>query len=201
MNRLINLTNQRFGKLVVIKRVGTNKQKSSLWECRCDCEKIVTVSSGHLRFGDTKSCGCHRRAIATKHGHNTDLNGKSSTYSSWDAMIQRCTNKNHASYRNYGGRGITICERWLNFKNFLADMGEKPEGLTIERIDNNKNYEPSNCKWILKTEQSFNRRVNKLSKDKVEDIRRSDKPNKELAAIYNVRTDYISKVKNYKVWE
>jgi|HubBroStandDraft_2_1064218.scaffolds.fasta_scaffold00006_9 hypothetical protein len=100
-----------------------------------------------------------RSGTPIRHGHN-QVGHRTGTYNSWDTMIQRCTNPRNDNYRNYGARGITVCERWLIFANFLADMGERPEGLTLDRLDNSKGYAPENCKWITRKEQLNNKRTN-----------------------------------------
>src|SRR5882672_3270794 len=162
--KLIDLWGMRFGRLLVIGRssviTGATPQQAGQrkWRCRCDCGKLCYIRSGELRYGKATSCGCFNAEKNFKHGHATRKNGKSRTYNSWQAMIDRCFNKNRKAYSKYGGRGITICERWMNFDNFYEDMGEKPKGLTIERIDNDKNYELSNCKWGTIREQNMNKR-------------------------------------------
>lgn len=167
MPKLIDITGKRFGRLVVIKRINSDKWDKPKWLCKCDCkcEKEIIVSSGNLRMGHTKSCGCLRKEITseikTKHGHST---GKqtSKTYNSWVGMTNRCLNNNDKSYSRYGGRGIKVCKRWRKFKNFLADMGEVPAGCQIDRIDNNENYCESNCRWVTPKQQQRNRRNNHL---------------------------------------
>lgn len=165
-------TGQRFGKLQVISptpkmRVRDKSGKMmSCWLCRCDCGTERYFRGPHLTSGRTKSCGCTRgqnmkgRTPANKKTpeQHALLAGYRRTKKSWDSMISRCTRPYVNNYQNYGGRGITVCERWMKFENFLADMGERPEGLTLERIENDKGYEPGNCKWATWEEQASNRR-------------------------------------------
>lgn len=150
-----DLTGKKFGKWTVMKRAGRSKQ-GALWECLCECGNINKVRGTYLHNGESKSCGCCRAESARKHGHNT-TKGKSKTYSSWESMIQRCTNPNNKHFNRYGGRGITICESWRDFPNFLADMGERPDGLSLDRINNNRGYSPDNCRWATDSQQNNNR--------------------------------------------
>ncbi len=155
----IDLTGQKFDKLLVVDFAGIIKQKA-FWLCKCDCGKIATLQSWPLRKGKVKSCGCLKIEVRKTHGH-ANRTGKSITYTSWDAMVQRCTNSKNGAYKDYGGRGITICKRWHTFENFLADMGERPSReLSIERIENNKGYYSENCKWGAKKIQQNNTRRN-----------------------------------------
>lgn len=163
-----DICGQRFGKLVVLKRSGT-LDRCATWECVCDCGNIATVRGHKLRSGHTKSCGCLSNVVRTargqspitKHGHSP-VGKPSGTYSSWHAMIQRCCNPNNTHFPKYGGRGITVCDRWKTFANFLADMGERPPNLTIDRIDNYAGYFPENCRWVTRIEQSNNLRIHQV---------------------------------------
>lgn len=149
----------QFGRLTVLHykgRVGRNKYH---WECRCACGKTHSCGASELRTERTRSCGClnveRTRERFTTHNHTHSI-----TYGSWESMRQRCLNKNHKHYQNYGGRGIVICERWESFANFLEDMGERPSRkFTLERTDNKKGYEPENCIWATRKVQQNNTRA------------------------------------------
>ena len=165
MPKKIDLSGKKFGRLFVIRELSRPKgviNTRARWECLCDCGEIVSIDSGNIRNGITSSCGCLRRELTTinhsKHGHATK--GISPEYWSWKAMIQRCTNPNNISYKDYGGRGIIVCDKWIeSFKSFIEDMGLKPEpSFTIERVDVNGNYKPDNCIWIPKGDQNKNKR-------------------------------------------
>lgn len=148
----INEAGKRYGRLLVLKYVSSHW--NSKWLCQCDCGKRCVVPGCDLRTGSTRSCGCLRHR--TKHGAvNTPA------YKSWSNMIQRCTNTGLETYPYYGGRGISVCERWKrSFAAFLADMGQPGPGLTLDRINCDGNYDSTNCRWATRKEQSRNTRRN-----------------------------------------
>lgn len=152
------LVGQVFGRLTVIGEAERNKYSHIQWYCECSCGKTTTVPTSCLTSGNTASCGCYgdecRLVNSRTHGMRQEK-----VYTNWCQMIARCTDKNSTSYSNYGGRGITVCDRWLRFKNFFEDMGNRPfNGASIDRVNNEGNYEPGNCKWSTSAEQARNRR-------------------------------------------
>lgn len=160
MNKSIDLTGKKFGRLTVVSRTNRDKTRHICWLCRCDCGKEKIVRGSRLQNGETQSCRCFQIEKATKHGHYT-ANEQSKEYRAWNHMIQRCTNPNYQYYRNYGGRGIGVCEEWLKFPNFLRDMGKSPDdGHSLERKNNDKGYCKENCCWATSKQQGRNKRNN-----------------------------------------
>ena len=159
---LKNLIKQRFGRLVVIGFLTRNNL--IYWECRCDCGNGTEVSTGNLKSGGTQSCGCLIKEILKKQQKPIHGMSKSRPYRIWTHMKERCENKKRKDYKNYGGRGIKVCDRWKgSFEFFWEDMKEGySDNLTIDRKNNNGNYEKFNCRWISQKEQGNNTRVNKL---------------------------------------
>lgn len=166
-NTLKDLTGQRFARLVVDRRDENAASGNARWLCRCDCGESIVVAGNSLRSGNTRSCGCLRREVSavsvmaletTTHGQSAP---RTPTYRTWEGMVARTTNPHRPEWGYYGGRGITLCDRWRSFENFLVDMGERPAGLTLDRIDNNGNYEPGNCRWATWSQQQLNKRTSR----------------------------------------
>ena len=160
-----DITGQRFGRLTVTSRtenyiMPSGGQKAQ-WVCKCDCGNTKVVTTTHLKSGHTSSCGCLQLETLENGRHANRTHGMkgSPEYRSWQAMKQRCLNQNNVKFRLYGERGITICEQWLDsFETFFADMGTRPDGTTLDRIDGSKGYYPGNCRWATYSEQNRNRR-------------------------------------------
>lgn len=178
--KIIDLTGKKFGKLTVI-RLSERKNGRITWLCECDCGNEKVIRADDLRTGNSKTCGCSYAV----HGHNT-RRGATSEYRSWNKMIQRCYNKKNRMYKFYGAKGVKVCDEWHEFKNFINDMGEKPTtDHSIDRIDVNGNYEPSNCKWSTRLEQDRNKRIRGTNKTGVNGIH-YDKKNKKYRASIGV---------------
>lgn len=161
---MLNITNQRFGRLVATKYMD-KKNTNARWLCQCDCGNESVVYTNNLRRGLTRSCGCLMMETHSTHGEASNKT-RTREYRIWANMMDRCEwGGNKPSWKLYGARGIRVCKRWHDFRNFLADMGRAPRGKTLDRFPNNDgNYEPSNCRWATMGEQSLNRRNTKKVK-------------------------------------
>lgn len=186
--RVLDISGQRFGSLVALRPTDQRTHGRVVWECLCDCGATALVAGDTLRDGRTRSCGCLRRstgakATAYKHGGAAG-DALSPEYKVWRGIKRRCFMPNDPAYPRYGGRGIRLCDRWMDFNAFLSDMGPRPSpDHSIDRIDNDGNYEPGNCRWATRAEQSQNRRNTRLSPDLVREIRARDQSGERLTDI------------------
>ena len=195
------LAGQRFGRLSALS--AWRRGRDIAWRCKCDCGAETFVITERLQSGETRSCGCLARELLrtrkTTHGMS-----KSDEHRCWRGMKKRCLNENFRFYYRYGGRDITICDRWLHsFENFFADMGVRPSKLhSIDRIDNNGNYEPSNCRWVTQEQQCQNKSSNKLTPAIVREIRNIGEGtnSNQLARRFGVTHKAIRNVREYKSW-
>lgn len=156
MAHAIDLTGQRFERLVVIEQAG-RLNANVVWKCSCDCGNEIAVRSNSLRRGITRSCGCLQKEGASSR-EKTHGMSKTREFKTWSSMIGRCRNDRQENFHNYGGRGITVCDRWKDFKAFYEDMGLRPKGMSLERVNNDLGYSPVNCTWADMRAQSANTR-------------------------------------------
>lgn len=186
----------RYGRLTVLSLTDRTDSSGRYYSCQCDCGVITEVRGSHLRRGNSRSCGCLKAEMAARNARATAKRDGASThplYYCWHAMVARCHNPRNPSYKNYGGRGITVCERWRDDPfMFYLDMGERPTGLTLERKNNDEGYHPSNCVWATRTEQQNNRRRPKPSKITDDELR-------EIKRLHAAGTSQVQLSKDFKV--
>ena len=187
-----DLIGQIFGRLKVVGRAERTKCRHARWNCVCDCGEMSVVQARYLTSGEISSCGC---------GNTTHGMYGTPTYTSWAHMKDRCNNPGSDGYMYYGGRGVSVCSRWANsFEAFFEDMGERPNLKTIDRIDNDGNYDPVNCRWASTTEQARSRGTTRLTIDDVRSIRVDGRLQKTIALQYGVSSSHISAIRSNKVW-
>jgi len=207
------LVGERFGMLLVVEPAGFAKGRA-LWRCVCDCGATDVIAIGNvLQQGNKKSCGCATGAMVSaakrRHGH---AGARTKIYQCWKGMKKRCANPNEAAWPNYGGRGIKVCDRWRNsFEAFYADVGDPPEpGLTLDRINNDGDYEPGNVRWATRAQQANNTREKdrrgerngraKLTEDDVRFIRSSSAKRDLLAEMFGIAPTYVSTLRSGQHW-
>lgn len=189
MPQFQDLTGQKFG-LLTVEYIAPKKGKQTTWSCKCECGKIKPIRATHLKSGFIKSCGCFKTRYGDKNPNFKHGKRCSPEYWPWQALKDRCTNKNRRDFQDYGGRGITVCDRWLNsFENFYSDMGPRPSPKhSVDRIDNNKGYSPENCRWATLQEQARNRR---LRKDNTSGINGVSQTKNKWVAVISVNKEKI----------
>jgi hypothetical protein len=198
-----DLTNRKFGRWTVIARGPnwkTSSQSSSRWFCRCECGTERVVHGAHLVQGRSKSCGC----INFRHGWARRRN-VAPEYEIWLGMKRRCFKPKNSGYKYYGAKGVTVCQRWLDsFANFMADMGPRPKGMSIERKDSKGNYEPGNCRWATQTEQARNQRDTTMNMETAREIRRlysTGKKPMQISRTLGVRWLIVKQICLGKTWK
>jgi hypothetical protein len=192
------IAGMQFERLMVKEKIKSDNYCRARWLCTCQCGKTISVLQQSLIAGQ-QSCGCLRKELQIRHNaYGTPI------YQTWISMIQRCRNQKNKSFKHYGGRGIIVCERWKTAANFIEDMGPRPEGMTLERINNDRGYEPGNCKWASPAEQTRNNRQTKLTKHQVHRIREfkwAGASAKELAVLFDVTKSTIFKICAQTTWK
>lgn len=195
-----DLSGKRFGSWIVVRFSEKRESGSLYWLCRCDCGLEKAVAGSSLLCGDSNAC---KSCAYTKHGHARKYGPRSRTYSIWQSMLTRCGNPKAIKYHRYGGRGIRVCKRWLNsFDNFLSDMGECPAGCELDRIDNDGNYSPVNCRWTTRYVNTQNTIRTKLNTEAVKVFRffKDRVPTRLLADLYGLKYQTVRAAQTGRSW-
>lgn len=209
MGAFIDLTGKKFGRMLVLSRAANDRGGRAKWNCVCDCGTMKDVASYDLRSGHTTSCGCIGRERAAQrletHGLSNGGDKTSPVYNVWSKMKGRCYSKGNNRYYRYGARGITVCENWHDFQNFhdWAMSNGYEKGLQIDRIDNNGNYCPENCRWVDVATNCRNRSTSKLTVEKVKRIKkmiRRGERTRDIAMAFGVGATSISNIKHGRSW-
>ena len=193
---------QRYGRWTLLSQA--TEGRHAKWLARCDCGKEKVVHLENLKRGKSVSCGCLRTELSVARATTHGQSGNTRTYKSWSHLKGRCLNPNDAAFKDYGGRGIAVCERWLRFENFYADMGECPKGHSIERVDVNGNYEPSNCVWLPLSLQMRNTRATRFTEEEIASIRSrlaNGEKAKVLAREFGVADGHIRQIRGNHIWK
>ena len=193
---------QQYGRWTLICLM--EKGKHEKWLAQCSCGKEKTVYLCNLKTGRSTSCGCHRKELSQTRNTTHGQTGKTRTYKCWSHMKGRCLNEKDHAYKDYGGRGIKVCERWMKFENFFQDMGHCPPEHSIERVNVNGDYEPSNCVWLHITLQARNTRANRFTQKDVDNIRfmlAEGESVKNIAKKYGASTGHIRQIRDNIIWK
>lgn len=208
MTTPIDLTGKQYGLWSVLDgphRIPGKDKTYRAWRCRCECGTERIIRSSNLSSGQTNSCGCKRLEYnATGDANRKHSLGGTRAFNVWKKMLNRCTKPDDSAYPNYGGRGITVCDRWHDVENFVADMGQPPKGLTLERVDNDGGYNPENCKWATRSEQARNKRNTKITWDKVAEARmmyENGIPTTKIAEVFGYSVGGMCNIVNNRTWQ